>query len=45
MRLTFKFGDWGDATKQVWGPKQMICKFRDRDGTDEQIWGFKRWIW
>ena len=35
---------WDDTIKQVWGPKQAICMFRDRDNTNEQIWELKRLI-
>lgn len=31
------FRDRGDITEQVGGSKRVICKFRDRDDTIEQV--------
>ena len=31
------FRDQDNTTEQVWGPKQVICKFRDLDDTVEQV--------
>ena len=39
MRLKTQFKDQDGTTKQDWGSKRVISKFRDRDDTAGQVLG------